>query len=226
MKNLIVFSGAGMSAESGIKTFRDSGGLWEEYDVEEVATPMAWARQPGLVLDFYNKRRAQIAKAQPNNGHKLIAQLEQHFKVTVVTQNIDDLHERAGSTHVVHLHGEIFKARSSKDSSLIYSVTGDMQLGDACELGSQLRPHIVWFYEDVPLIPTAAHIISQADILIVIGTSLEVYPAAGLVDYAPYDSIKFLVDPKIPQSAALKNFRLINSTASEGMEIVTKELTD
>jgi len=220
MKNIVVFSGAGMSAESGIKTFRDSDGLWEEYKIEDVATPMAWQRQPGVVLDFYNKRRAQIAQAQPNAAHKLVAELEKQFKVTVITQNIDDLHERAGSKNVVHLHGEIFKARSSYDPTHLYSVTGDMQLGDKCEHGSQLRPNIVWFHEEVPLIPVAAKIISKTDILIVIGTSLAVYPAAGLVDYAPHYSTKFLIDPKIPQEATLRNFKLINKTASEGMKEV------
>ncbi len=220
MKNLVVFSGAGMSAESGIQTFRDAGGLWEQYNIEDVATPMAWQRQPSVVLDFYNKRRAQIAKAQPNEGHKRIAELEKHFNVTVVTQNIDDLHERAGSKKVIHLHGEIFKARSSYDPSLVYSVTGDMQIGDKCEHGSQLRPHIVWFYEDVPLIPVAANIISQAAILIVIGTSLEVYPAAGLVDHAAPGAQKFLIDPKIPSSTALRYFTLIKKSASEGMKKV------
>lgn len=194
--NIVFFTGAGISAESGLRTFRDSDGLWEEYRIEDVATPEAFARDPALVLHFYNLRRAQVLAAEPNAAHRAIAALEQHFAVDVVTQNIDDLHERAGSSRVLHLHGEIRKARSTKDPRLITPINGpNLSLGDRCALGSQLRPHIVWFGEAVPMLEPAADIISRADILVVVGSSLQVYPAAGLVHYAPAHCAIHLVDP-------------------------------
>src|SRR5688572_15210372 len=183
---LVVLSGAGMSAESGLKTFRDSDGLWEGYDVAEVATPRAWKKNPGLVLDFYNMRRKNILDAQPNAGHFGLAELENHFDVHIITQNIDDLHERAGSTNVLHLHGEILKMRSEHSEELIYDIRGDINLGDKAEDGAQLRPAIVWFEEPVPMIEQAIPLVRSADIFLVIGTSLVVYPAAGLVNYAPW----------------------------------------
>lgn len=195
-KHIVVFTGAGVSAESGLKTFRDSDGLWENYRIEEVATPEAWKKNPKLVLDFYNMRRKQCMEAQPNQAHLLIANLEKYYKVSVITQNIDDLHERAGSTNVLHLHGEIMKVRSSVDPNLIYPINKwNLELGELCEKGSQLRPHIVWFGEEVPMMPQAIEIVQQADILIVIGSSLVVYPAAGLVFYAPDNIPKYLIDP-------------------------------
>lgn len=195
-RRLVAFTGAGVSAESGLRTFRDSDGLWEEYRIEDVATPEAWARDPALVLHFYDLRREQVLAAQPNAAHTAIARLEDAFDVDVVTQNIDDLHERAGSTRVLHLHGEIRKARSTADPRLVVPLNGpSLALGDRCSLGSQLRPHIVWFGEEVPLLPEAAALIARADVLLVVGTSLNVYPAAGLVDYAPKHCAVHLVDP-------------------------------
>lgn len=197
MKHLVVFSGSGISAESGIPTFRDSGGLWEGYHVEDVATPEAWERDPHLVQDFYNQRRKQALQAIPNTGHQVIAELEQHFNVSVITQNVDNLHERAGSSQVTHLHGNLFESRSTIDENLVYPIEGwELKMGALCEKGSQLRPNIVWFGEMVPMIEVAAKIVSKADIFIVVGTSLVVYPAAGLVDYAPYDTPFFVIDPK------------------------------
>jgi len=193
---VVVFSGAGVSAESGLKTFRDTDGLWEEYRLEEVATPQAWQKDPAKVLHFYDLRRAQVLAAQPNAAHHSIAELEQHFHVEVITQNIDDLHERAGSTHVLHLHGEVLKARSTARPSLVTTINGpSLRLGDRCALGSQLRPHIVWFGEAVPLMDEATEKVAGADILIVVGTSLQVYPAAGLVHYLSRSAQLHLVDP-------------------------------
>ncbi len=195
-KNLVVLSGAGMSQESGLKTFRDMGGLWEQYDVTEVASPEAWDRNPELVLRFYNERRKQLFEAKPNAGHLGIADLEKWFNVQIVTQNVDDLHELAGSTSVLHLHGELRKVRSTTDSSLVYTMDHwELKRGDCCELGSQLRPHIVWFGEAVPAIPEAIGIVQKADVLVVIGTSLAVYPAASLVNYARNEIPIFVVDP-------------------------------
>ncbi|MFN3667118.1 MAG: Sir2 family NAD-dependent protein deacetylase, partial [Sediminibacterium sp.] len=182
---LVVLTGAGISAESGIKTFRDSDGLWEGHDIYEVASPRGWRKNPALVLDFYNLRRRDVANVVPNGAHAGLAALEKDFDVHIITQNIDDLHERGGSTKVLHLHGEIFKMRSENDESLIYDIRGDINLGDTAEDGHQLRPYIVWFEEPVPMITEAARITSQADIFVVIGTSLVVYPAAGLLDIAP-----------------------------------------
>jgi NAD-dependent deacetylase len=193
---LVLLSGAGVSAESGIRTFRDSDGLWEQYRIEDVATPQAFARDPALVLHFYDLRREQVLNARPNAAHEAIAALEDTFIVDVVTQNIDDLHERAGSTRVLHLHGEIRKARSTADPEVVVPVNGpSLKLGDRCPKGSQLRPHIVWFGEEVPLLPRAAALVEQADVLVVVGTSLQVYPAAGLVHHAPPHCPVHLVDP-------------------------------
>lgn len=218
-KKLVVLTGAGISAESGIKTFRDADGLWEGYDVMEVATPEAWQRNPELVQRFYNERREQVLAAKPNQAHLLLAKLEQHFDVTIITQNIDDLHERAGSTKVVHLHGIITYAQSSKKASLVYPIIGsDIKMGELCELGSQLRPHVVWFGEAVPMIETAAEICTQADLFVLIGTSLAVYPAAGLIDYVPHNVPKYILDPKIPPVNGLNNVIKITKSATEGMK--------
>ena len=195
-KHIVVFSGAGMSAESGISTFRDNGGLWDKYDITEVATPEAWRKNPGLVLQFYNERRKQVLEAQPNEGHKALVELEKQFKVSVITQNVDDLHERAGSSNVIHLHGEIRKARSTYDPSLIYNLKSwELNPGDRCEQGSQLRPHIVWFGEMVPEMTRAQYITFTADILITVGTSLNVYPAAGLINHVQRGTKIYVVDP-------------------------------
>jgi NAD-dependent deacetylase len=217
MKKIVVFTGSGISAESGIKTFRESGGLWEEYDIMQVATPEAWKKNPGLVQDFYNKRRKQVLEARPNEAHIALAELEKRYEVQIITQNIDDLHERAGSSNVLHLHGEIRKARSTRDPRLIYDIEGwEIRMGDLCEKGSQLRPHIVWFGETVPEIEKAALLSTRADIFIVIGTSLNVYPAAGLVEYAPFNAEKYLVDPN-EVGSHLHGFILIKDKAASGV---------
>jgi len=224
-KKIIVFTGAGMSAESGIKTFRDSGGLWEEFKIEDVATPEAWQRNPKLVLDFYNTRRKQVMEAQPNEGHKILAQLEKHFDVHIITQNIDDLHERAGSKKILHLHGEIMKARSSVDPHLIYPLKrSDIKPGDKCTKGSQLRPHIVWFGEMVPEMDRAIELAATAEIFITVGTSLVVYPAAGLLHYAPAKSVKYLVDPGEFELSLVKDVKHIREKASEGLKTLQEEL--
>jgi NAD-dependent deacetylase len=223
-KKLVVLTGAGVSAESGLKTFRDTDGLWEGYDIYEVATPEGWKKDPALVLDFYNMRRRNVRDAQPNAAHITLAELEKDFNVTIVTQNIDDLHERAGSTNVLHLHGEIFKMRSEKNSSLVYPVTGDINLGDVAEDGAQLRPAIVWFNEEVPMISDAIEVISTAEIFVVAGTSLVVYPAAGLVNYAPWRIPKFIIDKKIPYTSALYNLTGIEKPATEGVQDLVKYL--
>ena len=225
MKNIVVFTGAGISAESGIKTFRGSDGLWENYRIEDVATPGAWHKDKALVLEFYNQRRLQCLNAKPNAAHKGLAQLEKKFNVTVITQNIDNLHERAGSTNVVHLHGEITKSRSTIDESLVYTINGsELNIGDTCEKGSQLRPHIVWFGEQVPMIEIACRIVSKADIFVVIGSSLLVYPAAGLIDYAPHAIPKFIIDPEIPPINHLENLIPIEATAVAGVNVLIKHL--
>ena len=225
MKKLVVLTGAGMSAESGIKTFRDSGGLWEEHRVEDVASPMGWVINRKLVLKFYNGRRRELARCEPNAGHLGLAALEKHFDVHVITQNIDNLHERAGSTDVVHLHGELTKARSTKDSDLIYDIGyKDINEGDKCELGSQLRPHIVWFGEAVPMIEEAVKITSQADIFVVIGTSLNVYPAAGLIEYVPDSASLWLIDPKDVYVPGDRKVAVIKEPASKGVEVLTAKL--
>ena len=197
MKKLVVFTGAGISQESGIKTFRDSGGLWEDYNISDVCSPEAWKKDPELVLEFYNKRRKQALEAKPNRGHEIIAELEKHFEVQIITQNIDDLHERAGSTNVLHLHGEITKARSIGTEKVYTIGNKSIFLNDLCNDGYQLRPHIVWFGEDVPNILIAENIVKTADILLIIGSSLNVYPAAGLVYQTPDDCSKYLVDPSV-----------------------------
>jgi NAD-dependent deacetylase len=217
-KKLVVLSGAGVSAESGLKTFRDSDGLWEGYDVREVATPGAWRRDPGLVLEFYNMRRRSTIEAIPNDAHQILAELEIQYDVQIITQNIDDLHERAGSTRVLHLHGEIFKMRSERDAWLVYDIRGDMKLGDLAKDGAQLRPHIVWFEEPVPMIEPALQLVSEADILLIIGTSLVVYPAAGLINYARREIPKFIIDKKIPYTSQIPNLIEIELVASEGMK--------
>lgn len=219
-KKLLVLTGAGISAESGLKTFRDEGGLWEGYDLNEVATATAWRRNPALVLEFYNMRRQAVLDAQPNAAHKALAALEQDFDVTIITQNIDDLHERAGSSRVLHLHGEITKMRSEKDDNLLYPYKNDIQLGDKAEDGAQLRPHIVWFEEPVPMMEVAATVTSMADIFLIVGTSLQVYPAAGLIDYAPKEIPKFIVDKKIPRTVSIPNLVAIEKSAAEGMKEV------
>ncbi len=216
-RKLVVLSGAGISAESGLKTFRDSDGLWEGYDIEEVATPRAWRKNPQLVLDFYNYRRKNVADATPNAAHFGLAELEKDFDVHIITQNIDDLHERAGSTKVIHLHGEIFKMRSEKNETLIYDIRGNIQWGDKAEDGAQLRPHIVWFEEAVPKIEEAVPVVRGGDIFVVVGTSLVVYPAAGLVNYARYDVPKYIVDKRIPYAGSIPNLITIEKPATEGV---------
>ncbi|RYF13972.1 MAG: NAD-dependent deacylase [Flavobacteriales bacterium] len=224
-KKIVVLTGAGISAESGLKTFRDADGLWEGYNVMDVATPEAWQRDPETVQRFYNERRVQVNAAQPNNAHLALAELEEHFDVAIITQNIDDLHERAGSTNVTHLHGVITYAQSSKRASLVYPIKGDeIEMGELCELGSQLRPHVVWFGEAVPMIEKAAQICAQADIFVLIGTSLAVYPAAGLIDYVPHQVPKYIIDPKIPPVSGLTNVIKIAKSATAGVEELLKEL--
>ncbi|EOZ98686.1 NAD-dependent protein deacetylase of SIR2 family [Indibacter alkaliphilus LW1] len=227
MKKLVVLTGAGISAESGISTFRDSGGLWEGHDIMEVASPDGWRKNKELVLDFYNKRRKQALTVMPNEGHKELASLEKYFEVTIITQNVDNLHERAGSKNVIHLHGELFKSQSTLDPSLIYDVNGwEIKLGDKCEKGSQLRPFIVWFGELVPKIEPAIEIAKEADIFAVIGTSLLVYPAAGLIQYAPSHIPKYIIDVNIPQIAHVKNLRKIEAPASIGTKEMAQELIE
>lgn len=223
-KKLVILTGAGISAESGLKTFRDSDGLWEGYNIEDVATPRAWRRNPQLVLEFYNYRRKNVLDAQPNAGHVGLAELEKHFDVHIITQNIDDLHERAGSTNVLHLHGEIFKMRSERDESLVYDIKGDINWGDKSEDGAQLRPHIVWFEEPVPMIEVAVQVAARADIFVVVGTSLVVYPAAGLLDYAPVGIPKFIVDKKIPSTSSVHNIIAIEQPATEGVKELANHL--
>lgn len=224
MKRLVVLTGAGISAESGLKTFRDSDGLWEGYEVTEVATPRAWRKNPALVLDFYNMRRRDVAKAEPNAAHLGLAELEKDFDVHIITQNIDDLHERAGSTKVLHLHGEIFKMRSEADETLVYDIREDILPGHKAEDGAQLRPHIVWFEELVPMIGHAVPLVRSADIFVVVGTSLVVYPAAGLVDYALPGAHKFIVDKKIPYTSPVQNLTTIEMPASLGVKILQEKL--
>lgn len=223
-KKLVVLSGAGISAESGLKTFRDADGLWEGFDLNEVATATAWRKNPGLVLEFYNHRRQSVLEAAPNAAHYGLADLEQHFDVHIITQNIDDLHERAGSTKVLHLHGEILKMRSETDEQLIYPITTTIDLGDKAEDGSQLRPHIVWFEEPVPMIEKAIDIVKGAEIFVVIGTSLQVYPAAGLVNYAPWPIPKFIVDRKVPNTSSLYNLTVIEKRATDGVAVLKRLL--
>ncbi len=220
-KHVVVLSGAGVSAESGLKTFRDSNGLWEEHRVEDVATPEAFARNPALVMRFYNLRRAQLKTAKPNAGHRLIAALEEAYRVTVITQNVDDLHERAGSTDVIHLHGELTKVRPVSGDGGVRAWDGDLDLGHLDEAGVQLRPHIVWFGEDVPLIEPAALTVQTADAVVIVGTSLQVYPAAGLVSFAPASAPVLYIDPAPAVSYELRgreNLYVLEMGGSEGME--------
>jgi NAD-dependent deacetylase len=220
MRKLVVLSGAGMSQESGISTFRDANGLWENFNVTEVASPLAWKRDMDLVLRFYNQRRKNVLSAQPNQGHILIAELEKEFDVQIITQNVDDLHERAGSTKVLHLHGEIRKARSTLNPNFVYNIDGaELNRGDLCELGSQLRPHIVWFGEEVPEIHRAIKIVETADLFLVIGTSLEVYPAAGLLDFISPQCKTYLIDPGMVSKKAFKHIEVIPEKAGLGMKI-------
>lgn len=217
-KHLVVLTGAGISAESGLKTFRDSDGLWMGYNVTDVATPGAFRKDPQLVLDFYNQRRQDVAAAMPNAAHTGLAELEKHFKVTIITQNIDDLHERGGSTDILHLHGQIFQMRSVKNEHNIYEIRGDINVGDLAEDGGQLRPHIVWFEEPVPMISEAALVTSTADIFVVIGTSLQVYPAAGLIDIVPPEAQKFIIDRKVPSVGHVRDIHVIEKPATEGIK--------
>lgn len=219
-KTLVVLTGAGISAESGLKTFRDSDGLWEEYRIEEVASIQGWMANPELVIEFYNKRRRQLKDVVPNDAHLALAKLENEFDVKIITQNVDDLHERAGSSTVIHLHGELVKARSVDYPDLVYPVGyNDIFLGDRCEKGSQLRPHIVWFGEEVPLIEYAAEIVSKADYLLIIGTSLQVYPAAGLIHYAPSDCIIYLIDPKAERMPYFPDVKIIKGNAGDAVPV-------
>ncbi len=224
-KKIVVLSGAGISAESGIATFRDSNGLWENHRIEDVATPEGWHRNPDLVLEFYNQRRKQAHTVQPNAGHYALVKLEEKYEVTIVTQNVDDLHERAGSGRVLHLHGELFKSRSTVDESLVYAMDGwEIKRGDLCEKGSQLRPHIVWFGEAVPMMDTAMDIAADADIFIVVGTSLVVYPAAGLLYYAPDTTPIYIVDPHIPDVKRRPNMTFITEPATTGLTKLVDKL--
>lgn len=224
-KKVVVFTGAGISAESGLKTFRDSGGLWEEYKVEDVATPEAWEKDPEMVLTFYNKRLKQVLNAKPNAAHFAIIELEKKFDVEIITQNIDDLHERAGSKKVLHLHGEILKSRSSIDPSLVYAIKkGEIQVGEKCERGSQLRPNIVWFGEPVPKMVAAEKIASVADVFIIVGTSLNVYPAAGLVDVVPAATPKYLIDPQAVTKDYVPNIIIMRERAGTGLPQLVKNL--
>lgn len=225
-KKLVILTGAGMSQESGIRTFRDMGGLWEEYDIEDVATPEAWRRNPELVLRFYNDRRKQLLESKPNAGHLGLVDLEKDFEVHIITQNVDDLHERAGSKSVLHLHGELKKARSSVDESLVYDIDGwELKFGQKCAKGSQLRPCIVWFGEAVPAMEEAIPIAESADIMVVIGTSLNVYPAAGLVNYAKGSSPIFVIDPERP-SVYIRNVTYIQEKAGRGVEVLKDKLAE
>jgi NAD-dependent deacetylase len=224
-KRLVIFTGAGMSQESGIQTFRDSGGLWEQYKVEDVATPDAWKRDPELVLNFYNERRRQVMNSKPNEGHLLLVALEEKYDVRIITQNIDDLHERAGSKNVLHLHGEILKARSTFNQKLVYPLKDwRINLGDKCEKGSQLRPHIVWFGEEVPLMAEAIDLASTADIFVIVGTSLNVYPAANLIQYVPTFCPKYLVDPGDFSESQLTNINHFKEIASTGINRLINSL--
>jgi NAD-dependent deacetylase len=226
-KKIVFFSGAGMSAESGIRTFRDSGGLWEQYDIHEIATPEAWKRNPDLVTEFYNQRRKQIIETSPNEAHFFIAELEKHFEVSVITQNIDDLHERAGSSTILHLHGNIRQAKSSgpNHDKKLYPIDGwELTQNDLCDNGFRLRPHVVWFGESVPALEDAIPIIEKSDFFIVIGTSLQVYPAAGLIHYAPQTATKILIDPNLDSFAIPANFVEIAKNATAAIPDLKKLL--
>lgn len=226
-KKLVVLTGAGISAESGLKTFRDSDGLWEGYNVTEVATPRGFAANPQMVLNFYNERRKDVANAQPNAAHIGLADLEKNYDVQIITQNIDDLHERGGSKNVLHLHGEIFKMRSVYNTEKIFDVRGDINVGDLAKDGGQLRPHIVWFEEQVPMLEQAVEIVDKADIFVIIGTSLQVYPAASLINYAPAFCPKFIIDKSVPAiDADIKNITIIEQPATLGIAILKEKLQE
>ena len=221
MQKIVILTGAGMSAESGIKTFRDADGLWEGYDIMEVASPQGFAKNPELVLDFYNQRRRQLLNVQPNAAHIALADLEKKYKISIITQNVDDLHERSGSTNVLHLHGELLKSRSTLDSNLVYTCTKDLVLGDFCEKKSQLRPHIVWFGEDVPLLEKAIEITNTADILVIIGTSMQVYPAASLVNYRKDTTPIYFIDPNPSiQASSFQKLTILPEKAILGVELL------
>lgn len=223
MKKVTVLTGAGISAESGIKTFRDEDGLWEGHDVMQVASPAGWKNNMELVLDFYNQRRRQLLKVKPNEAHKALVRLEDKFDVHIITQNIDDLHERAGSRQVTHLHGELLKARSTFDDDLVLDWRDDIKPGDFCEYNKQLRPHVVWFGEAVPMFEKAAEIISDSEFVIIIGTSMQVYPAAGLIEFAPRQAPVYFIDPK-PNIQQSKRLKIVNKTAVEGVPEVVEQL--
>lgn len=223
-KNIVILTGAGISAESGIKTFRDSDGLWENYSIEEVATFDAWQRNPKLVLDFYNQRRRQLLTCKPNDAHQQLVKLEDKYNVQIITQNVDDLHERAGSATILHLHGELLKVRSTLDENLIYEWHSDLNIGDKCQKGAQLRPHIVWFGEQVPMMAIAEKIASKADIFIVIGSSLVVYPAAGLIHYTDFTVPKYVIDPNRPTISNIQNTEYITEKASIGVRKLVDRL--
>ena len=227
MAKIVVLTGAGISAESGISTFRDAGGLWEGHNVEDVASPEGWMRNPTLVLDFYNQRRRQLKTVEPNDAHHALKKLEEYHSVTIVTQNVDNLHERAGSSHIIHLHGELNKVRSTGDENLIYEWTEDLNIGDVCDKGFQLRPHIVWFGEMVPMLEKAIVHCINSDIIIIVGTSMQVYPAAGLVSYAAPGAKIYYVDPNPHVSfelSRLKNLKIISEKASVGVPQLVSEL--
>ncbi|MDO9261351.1 MAG: NAD-dependent deacylase [Flavobacteriaceae bacterium] len=225
MKKIVVLTGAGISAESGLKTFRDADGLWEGHDIYEVATPEGWHKNQQLVLDFYNQRRQQLFQVQPNEAHMSLALLEKKYSVTIITQNVDDLHERAGNSNIIHLHGELLKSRSSVDENLIYECKSDINLGDLCDKKTQLRPHIVWFGEMVPLIPKAIEAITKADVVLIIGTSMQVYPAASLIMYAQKSIPKYFIDPKpAVNKSEYQNLEVIAEKASIGVPALVKQL--
>jgi len=227
MKKIVVLSGAGISAESGINTFRDADGLWEGHDVMTVASPEGWQANPALVLDFYNQRRKQLQQAEPNLGHQALVELAKHFEVDIITQNVDDLHERAGSEQVIHLHGELLKAQSTINPKLVYPCYDDILIGQQCELGGQLRPFIVWFGEQVPLLEQAAHLVEQADIIIIVGTSMQVYPAASLAQYAKAECSLYYIDPKPAINEAvnyLDDLIVIKEKASKGLPALVQQL--
>jgi len=227
MKKLVVLTGAGISAESGISTFRDAGGLWEGHDVMEVASPEGWRKNRELVLDFYNQRRKQALICQPNEAHLELARLEDFFDVTIVTQNVDNLHEKAGSSKVIHLHGELFKSQSTLDPKLVYEMEGwELKVGDKCEKGSQLRPYIVWFGEMVPMMDVAIEVAHEADIFAVIGTSMLVYPAAGLIQYAKKGIPKYIIDIKLPETGFIENLIKIEAPASVGAKIMSAQIKE
>ncbi|GHP62407.1 NAD-dependent protein deacylase [Helicobacter pylori] len=226
MKNLVILSGAGISAESGIKTFRDADGLWEGHDIMEVASPYGWKKNPQKVLDFYNQRRRQLFEVYPNKAHKALAELEKHYQVNIITQNVDDLHERAGSSRILHLHGELLSVRSEKDLSLVYRWEKDLNLGDLAKDKSQLRPNIVWFGEAVPLLEEAISLVQQAHLLIIIGTSLQVYPAASLYTHAHKDALIYYIDPNAQNAHLPQNVQCINDSAVHAMQDLMPKLIE